>query len=249
MYSLDINFLNDRAAKPEFDGGGIGAQAGPVNWTPAIIGAVVGLVPLVAVGGAWLLLGNMNARLQQDLTQLQGRLQEQEQAQQRLQEAIAQAEQAEDDARALVTVFDQIKPWSALLQTFRDTVPNGVQITSIEQTEGEEGAEQVSITGQATTFDGVNDFLLVLERSPFLNAEETNLQSANLIDNPLTFELPEDAPSGVEVRLPQVVQYTIAAELTDIPASELLPELESTLAVGLTSRIQALQDLQERGAF
>lgn len=248
MYSLDINFLNDRAAKPEFEGGA-GVQAGPVNWTPAIIGAVVGLLPLLAVGAAWLVLGNVNSGLQQELTQLEGQLQEQEQAQQRLQEAIAQAEQAEEDAAALVTVFDQIKPWSALLQTFRDTVPNGVQISSIQQVENEEGEDQITVSGNAVSFDDVNDFVLVLERSPFLNAEETQLQSANLIDNPTEVELPEDAPSGVEVRLPQVVQYTIVAGLSDLPASELLPELESTLSVGLTSRIQALQDLQERGAF
>lgn len=248
MYSLDINFLNDRAAKPEFDGGAV-AQGGPINWTPAIIGAVVGLLPVLAVGGAWLLFSNMNSNLQRELTQLEGQLQEQEQAQQRLQEAIAQAEQAEEDARALVTVFDEIKPWSALLQSFRDSVPSGVRMASIQQGENEEGEGQISISGHAISFDDVNDFVLVLERSPFLNAEETKLQSANLVENPIEFELPEDAPSGVEVRLPQVVEYTITAELTDLPASELLPELESTLAVGLTSRIQALQELQERGAF
>ncbi len=248
MYSLDINFLNDRAEKPEFDGGG-GVASGPVNWTPAIIGAVVGLLPILAVGGAWLLLSNTNSGLRQELTQLESQLQEQEQAQQRLQEAIAQAEQAEDDARALVTVFDQIKPWSALLQTFRNTVPNGVQISSIVQGEDEEGEGQITVTGNAVSFDDVNDFVLVLERSPFLEAENTELQSANLVDNPTQVELPEDAPSGVEVRLPQVVQYSIVAGLNDLPASELLPELESTLSVGLTSRIQALQELQDRGAF
>lgn len=249
MYSLDINFLNDRAEKPDFEGGSGGAQAGPINWTPAIIGAVVGLLPVLAVGGAWLFFSNANSGLQQELAQLESQLQEQQAAQERLQAAIDQAEEAEDDARALVTVFDEIKPWSALLQSFRDAVPNGVRISSIQQGENEDEESQISITGNAISFDDVNDFLLVLERSPFLNAEETNLQSANLVDNPIQFELPDDAPSGVEVRLPQVVEYTISAELTDLPASELLPELESTLAVGLTSRIQALQDLQDRGAF
>ncbi|MGB3492721.1 MAG: PilN domain-containing protein [Elainellaceae cyanobacterium] len=248
MYSLDINFLSDRAEKPEFEGGA-GVQSGPVNWTPAILGAVVGLLPLLAVGGAWLFFGNSNAGLAQELAQLESQLQEQQQAQQRLQDAIDQAEQAEDDARALVTVFDQIKPWSALLQSFRDAVPSGVQISSIQQGENEDEGSQITITGNAVSFDNVNDFLLGLERSPFLNADETNLQSANLVDNPTEFALPDDAPSGVEVRLPQVVEYAISTELNDLPASELLPELESTLAVGLTSRIQALQDLQERGAF
>jgi type IV pilus assembly protein PilN len=35
---------------------------------------------------------------------------------------------------ALATVFDQIKPWSAMLQDIRERIPPGVQIKTIEQT-------------------------------------------------------------------------------------------------------------------
>ncbi|MGF1497928.1 MAG: PilN domain-containing protein [Elainellaceae cyanobacterium] len=246
MYSLDINFLNDRDVRPDVGEKVGGAIApGQVNWTPAIVGAIIGLLPIAGVLGSWLLLQNLNAGLQEERDDLTARIAAQGANEQEVAAAVARAEQAEADARALVTVFDQIKPWSAMLQNVRDTVPGGIQVTSVEQAEGEQ-ENQVTITGFAVSFDDVNDFLLVLRRSPFISAEGTELQSASLTNYPIDFELPENAPSGVEVRIPQVVQYSIVAQLTDLPASELLPELENTLAVGLTSRIQALQD---RGAF
>lgn len=247
MYSLDINFLNDRAERP-VAGGDIAPSAaqGPVNWTPAIAGVIVGAIPLALVLGGWLFLQNRNAALQSRVAELDAQLAAQQAAEAQLAEANARAQQAEDDARALVTVFDEIKPWSAMLQNFQDTVPNGVQITDIQQTAGEEGTDEIAITGFANSFDDVNDFVLVLSRSPFIEAEGTRLVSANLTDSPLSFELPEGAPADVEIRVPQVVQYNIVAQVTELPASELIPELESTLAVGLTSRIQALED---RGAF
>ncbi len=249
MYSLDINFLNDRAERPAAGGGDIAPASaqGPVNWAPAIAGVIVGAIPLALVLGGWLFLQNRNAALQSQVAELDAQLAAQQAAEAQLQEANARAQQAEDDARALVTVFDEIKPWSAMMQNFRDTVPNGVQITDIQQTApgGEEGG-QITISGFANSFDDVNDFVLVLSRSPFLDAEGTRLESATLTDSPISFELPEGSPQDVEIRVPQVVQYTVIAEMTELPASQLIPELESTLAVGLTSRIQALQD---RGAF
>ncbi|MEB3357654.1 MAG: PilN domain-containing protein [Synechococcales bacterium] len=246
MYSLDVNFLNDRDIRPDVgDKVRGGAAGGQINWTPAIVGAIVGLLPVAGVLGSWLLLQNLNAGLEERRNALTAQIAAQGADEQAVADAVARAEQAEADARALVTVFDQIKPWSAMLQNVRDTVPGGIQVTSVDQAEGEQ-ADQITITGYAVSFDDVNDFLLVLRRSPFINAEGTNLQSASLTNYPIDFELPENAPSGTEVRIPQVVQYSIVAQLTDLPASELLPELENTLAVGLTSRIQALQD---KGAF
>lgn len=248
MYSLDINFLNDRTSQPSELGAAPVRGGGPVNWTPAYVGLAVGAVPLALVLGLWILLANTNAGLRERVAELESQLAAQQVAEQQLQEANARAQQAEEDARALVTVFDEIKPWSALLQSIRDTVPNGVQITDVQQVEATEPGEtdQISITGYATSFDNVNDFLLLVQRSPFFENEGTRLDTAALTDYPVNFELPDNAPSGVEVRVPQVVQYTILAQLTDLPASELIADLESTLAVGLTSRIQALQD---RGAF
>ncbi|MGJ3252371.1 MAG: PilN domain-containing protein [Elainellaceae cyanobacterium] len=268
MYSLDINFLNDRTERPsESDIRTSSTAGGRGDNLPIFVGLAVGAIPLVLVMASWLVLQNLNASARRESAELDAQLATQTSFQAQLASLTAEANQAEEAARALVTVFDRIKPWSALLQSIRDSVPSGVQISSVEQGEGEppdpptntaaatDAAAPaqpepppivINISGFASSFNEVNDFLLVLQRSPFLEAEGTRLLSAQLADYPEQIELPDDAPSGVEVRVPQVVEYNIEAELTDLPASELLPELESTLAVGLTSRIQALRD---RGAF
>lgn len=246
MYGLDINFLNDRNADvvdPTTSAPTIREES---NWRPTILGVAIGLTPLVLVLASWLALNTLNNKLEARRDLLDQELAAQQATREELASAIARAEQAENDAKALVTVFDQIKPWSALLQSIQDNVPSGVQIAGVEQGEEGEAAQSVTISGYAVSFDDVSDFVLVLKRSPFIDAEGTNLETSNLIDYPVDFELPEGAPSGADVQVPQVVEYNISADLTDLPASELLAELESTLAVGLTSRIQALRD---RGAF
>jgi type IV pilus assembly protein PilN len=274
MYSLDINFLNDRTDRTTDFAARTPAARGGANNTPMFVGLAVGAAALIFVGAFWGILQKLNADDRERLAELDAQLAAQSSFQAQLTSLTQEAQQAEAEAQALVTVFDQIKPWSALLQSIRDSVPSGVQIATIEQTEGEippapapaanaapnaEAADPnapaplpqrppslVNVSGYATSFDNVNDFLLVLQRSPFFEAESTRLIDAQLVDYPERIELPEGAPSGVEVRVPQVVQYNIEATLTDLPASELLAELESALAVGLTARIQALRD---RGAF
>ncbi len=272
MYSLDVNFLNDRTERPSDLSPRASAGRGSSNNVPILVGLAVGVVALVFVGGFWGILQKLNADDQRQIADLDAQLAAQSSFQAQLASLTQQAQQAEAEATALVTVFDQIKPWSALLQTIRDSVPAGVQIATIEQSVGElppaptappadpnvpvdpnapapvppRPPSVVNVSGYANSFDNVNDFLLVLQRSPFFEAEGTNLVDAQLVDFPDRIELPEGAPSGVEIRVPQVVQYNIEATLNDLPASELLPELESALAVGLTARIQALQD---RGAF
>ncbi|MGK7889930.1 MAG: PilN domain-containing protein [Leptolyngbyaceae cyanobacterium] len=251
MYSLDINFLNDREERPvDVDSGNAGGGAGgQINWTPAILGALIGLVPALGILGYWFLTNQNIAQLQEEKIRLEGEIAQQGQVQAQVDAALARAAAAEADARALVTVFDQIKPWSALMFNIRETIPSGVQVRNVQQSETEiEGQtrQNIELRGVALTFDDVNDFVLVLRRSPFLDEENTDLVSAQLTDNPEPVILPDDAPSGIEIRQPRVVEYTINATLSDRPASELFDELESTLAVGLTERIRTLQD---KGAF
>jgi type IV pilus assembly protein PilN len=247
MYSLDINFLNDREERPVGVEAAPAAAGGPVNWTPAIVGVVVGAVPLVLVLGGWLFLQNQNARLERRIVELDTELQAVGAAQQQLAQERELAQQARNDAMALATVFDEIRPWSAMMRNFSLTVPSGVQIRSIQQESGVgEESRNVTVSGFANSFDDVNDFVIVLARSPFLDAETTRLDSATLVDFPDNFEFPEGSDSGLEVRVPQVVRYDIKATMTDLPATELISDLENTLAVGLSSRIRALQD---RGAL
>ncbi|NET08718.1 MAG: hypothetical protein F6K09_33305 [Merismopedia sp. SIO2A8] len=251
MYSLDINFLNDREENP-IEGGYSSETTtggGQVNWTPAVLGALVGLVPALAVLGVWGLTQRTNADLETQIAELTATVEAQGRVQERVNAAEARAKAAEDDARALVTVFDQIKPWSAMMANLQETIPSTVQVRNIQQSEVDidgQKRQQIELKGLALSFNDVNDFVVVLRRSPFLDPENTSLVNAQLINNPATVTLPEDAPPGIEVEQPRVVEYTITSALGDRPASDLLDELENTLAVGLTSRIQTLQD---KGAF
>ncbi|NER00278.1 MAG: hypothetical protein F6K30_26875 [Cyanothece sp. SIO2G6] len=250
MYSLDINFLNDREERPvDVDYGGGGATGGQVNWTPAVLGALIGLVPAFGILGFWFITNQNIVQLQDEKIRLEGEIAAQGEVEAQVAAAEARAAEAEASARALVTVFDQIKPWSAMMFNIRETIPSGVQVQNLQQSEVDiEGQirQSIELRGVALTFDDVNDFVLVLRRSPFLDGDNTNLISAQLIDNPETIVLPEDAPAEIEIRQPRVVDYTINVTLSDRPASELFDELESTLAVGLTERIRTLQD---KGAF
>lgn len=266
MYSLDINFLNDRVERTP-DIGPSAPRGGQSSQTPLYLGVAIGVFLPAAVAGLWLFLQNRNATLEQEVARLDTELAA---AQAQLQEVNTinqQIQQIEAQNQALATVFDRIKPWSAILQDVRDRVPAGVQIESIQQAETaapapaaqptppadpnqpppaapEPPPPTIQISGQARTFNDVNDFLLTLKQSPFLDAAETRLLTAQLVSNPVQVEVtgPEENRPQVEVELPQVVEYTIESTLTPLPASQLLQDLERTLAVGLAARIQALRD-------
>lgn len=278
MYALDINFLNDRAERQAEPGQK--KPKGPVNQMPFYIGLAVAIaLPALALG-AWGFLQSQNGALEQRQAALDSELAAIKIQQAEVDAITQQVEEYEADNTALATVFDRIKPWSGILQDIRDRVPNGVQISLIEQLPPEENpvtapvaaspspspeaspdpnapvipaiaappaAQRIRVTGRAKSFSEVNDFILTLQRSPFLTSEDTKLATSKLIDNPtkISFE-GEDGQSTssdkVEIKFPQVVEYTIDTTLTELPASALLQDLERTLSVGLASRIQALRD-------
>lgn len=275
MYSLDINFLNDRSERPTEAGLARGTRGGRVSSDPRpyYLGAALAIALPALVGGFWLYLQNENHTLEKRQADLDSQLSA---LQAQLGEVTLinnQIQQIESDNRALASVFDYIKPWSAILQDIRSRVPTGVQISSIEQIKSEtppppppspspspspaDGTAasptpapipeapppKVAVSGVARSFNDVNDFVLTLQRSPFLKGDEVKLVTSQLVDNPTEVEF--DSPGGgqnLEVKLPQVVQYKIEGNLTNLPASELLQDLERTLSVGLASRIQALRD-------
>jgi type IV pilus assembly protein PilN len=277
MYSLDINFLNDRQehkADTARRGGGRRRAAGSDNKTPLYLGlAALALLPL-AMLGTWLFLGTQKEALVTKQTELSNKLGNLEAEKKNLATVQAQIKQATDETQALTTVFNQIKPWSAMSQDIRDRLPTNVQILSIKQVDppaapapapspaaspaaGAPPAAPppppvsgiVEINGLANSFNDVNDFLLTLKQSNFLKGDQTQLVSSELIEqgnlpsldfgrnNPATpgqrFELP---------KLPKIVKFAITASLTDVPASELLRELERKGAVGLVTRIQTLKE-------
>lgn len=272
MYSLDINFLNDRSERPTEAGlprrRGAATAGDPRAY---YVGGILAIALPALVGGFLLFLQNQNsglekrqAELDSELAALQAQLGE-------VNTINAEVQQIETQNRSLATVFDYIKPWSAVLQDVRARVPNGVQVANIEQLEQEPVAPppspspsptdgtaaapsptpevppppppKLAVSGVARSFNDVNDFVLTLQRSPFLEGEAVKLVSSKLVDNPTAVEFSDqNASSNLEVKLPQVVEYRIEGNLTNLPASELLQDLERTLSVGLASRIQALRD-------
>lgn len=251
MYSLDVNFLKDRPAyqkKPERKGG-ISLNLPTGDLTPMYAGVAVGVVLPALLGLGWWL-------LQGKIVELEGQIAQLQQESNRLDTEIgninkikAETNAIKGETQALVTVFDQIRPWSAMLQDLRDRIPVTVQIETIKQippipaTEGQPASNPaggLEITGLARSFNDVNDFLLSLQQSQFLKSTESRILTATLVDAPLPPGV-DQLPNGVAIKPPQVVKYTIQSSMNDVPASELIRELEKKGTVGLVARIRSMQ--------
>lgn len=249
MYSLDINFLKDRPTyQKNFEKKRPGISLPTGDLTPVYIGVAVGIFFPALVGTSWWFLQAKNSELEQNIAQL-------DQENQRLELQIgdikkiqAETNKIKQETQALVSVFDQIRPWSATLQDLRDRIPAVVQIDNIKQiaptapAQGQPASNPaggVEISGFARSFNDVNDFMLTLQQSRFLKATETKIMTAELVDAPI----PPGAQSNtnLQIKPPQIVKYTIQSSLSDIPASELMRELEQKGTVGLVARIRSMQ--------
>jgi type IV pilus assembly protein PilN len=255
MYKLDVNFLNDRADRPVPQGAPKGPAAQPGDRTPILIGLIVAIALLAGVGGAYFFTQNRIAALRRENQQLDQQLSSLRQRQEQIDTIQQQTDAIQAETQALATVFNQIRPWSAMLQDIRERIPNRVQIESITQTEGTErpGTDQqeeelpiaggVEISGFACSFDDINDFILTLQRSPYFIREETQLVSAEIQDFDPEENIGRCPGDPTNVQVVQLVEYTISSNLTEVPASELVDAFERSGTVGLVARIRALQDI------
>uniref|UniRef100_UPI00187ED4B2 PilN domain-containing protein n=1 Tax=Microcoleus sp. LEGE 07076 TaxID=915322 RepID=UPI00187ED4B2 len=101
----------------------------------------------------------------------------------------------------------------------------------------------VQISGMASTFAQVNDFMLLIQRSPFFLDTDTKLVAATLKNNPTQLQVRNPSASAAELpKLRPVVEYKIETTLSPTGASELLPELRKKQADGLAIRIETLQE-------
>lgn len=289
MYSLDINFLKDRGIQPD----PVARSSKPTPkgaMTPLYIGVAVGLLLPALAGGLWFFLQQQIAQKESTKANLDAQLAQLQSEQKIADQLKAETAKVSEETSSLASVFDQIKPWSAMLQDIRERIPPGVQISSIEQTQvaatpaatpaanakkpaaapqaaaspsatpapnaaktpptvatAPRPAMKLAISGRARSFDDVNFFLLTLQRSSFLKREETQLVKAELVKDPGKVEVKrlntQNQPSSsVTYELPKSVQYTIQTDISDVPASELLRELDRKGAVGLVTRIKTLQE-------
>jgi len=250
MYSLDINFLKERQI-PDSKPSGEKQKIDLGDITPIWIGAGVGVgIPALLYVG-YLSLQNQTTEVTTKITQLQAQITNLDQKIATVTKVKHDKDQAIEEVKALVTVFDQIRPWSAVLQDLRDRIPQTVQIDDIKQIaatpppQGKEPAEPVNlaggmeITGYAQSFNDVNDFLLILQQSKFLNSEEGRITTAELVSAP-------NSNSKGNSQLPPIVKYTIKVGLSNVPASTLIKELEEKGSQGLVAR---LLDIKKAGVI
>jgi type IV pilus assembly protein PilN len=287
MYSLDINFLNDRpdykpvaAAKSSAKKSSGGAK----DQLP-LIGALLFAFGLnAAVMGAWWWATNENTKLAAEQATIDEEVAKLNTQANTIKAINAETDQVTAEYKALAGVFDQIKPWSAMLQDVSARTPAGVQIAKIEQIDPSPSpvaaappppaatpaaspgaspspasptpaaapapvvpppqAAKVQISGIANTFAQVNDFMLLVQRSPFFLDTDTRLVAATLKNNPTQLQVRnQNAAAAAELpKLRPVVEYKIETTLSPTGASELLPELRSKQADGLAIRIETLQE-------
>ncbi|AFZ57539.1 PilN domain-containing protein [Anabaena cylindrica FACHB-243] len=251
MYSLDINFLKDRSPVEINTEKPVRQPINLGDLMPVYLGVGVGLCfPALVFGGLLFLQAKTD-----ELTQA---IQKLDQENKELDGRIANIKKVQDETtnikvqtQALVTVFDQIRPWSAMLQDLRDRIPANVQIENIKQTPGiiqaqdktpSNPAGSLEITGFARSFNDVNDFVLSLGQSKFLDASNSKISTAELINAPSQTGAIQPEGQGQEKIKPiQVVKYTIKAGLSNVPASELIRELEQKGTVGLVTRLRSIQ--------
>lgn len=268
MYSLDINFLKDRHST-DSSKGATKTESPTLSFSknlPIIAGLATMVALLALTGGLWMLLNLQSSQAQKNIEELDAEIAKLSTQNQNAGEIEKKIAAINEETQALVSVFNQIKPWSAILQDIQDQIPPGVQVRSIKQAEVPATPEtgglpgiQLTITGVAGSYENVNDFLLTLQKSDFLKADKTKLGNVSLVDLPIEFTSPKNLPPDTSVdfaegvltvttpqeiatlKIPQGVDYTITTELNNKPASQLLRELARQGAVGLVTRIRTLE--------
>ncbi len=276
MYGLDINFLKDRPEyRPEPTERQRGRMVAPEGRQPLYLGLAAAAALLGLAGGGWLFLQSQNAQLRDRQVQLDAALGNLKTQQAQLASITTQTSQIKDDTAALAGVFNTIKPWSSTFQDISSRTPPKVRIVQIKELSQKDipasekpsptpspsaspGATAANvpptpppsgfleISGTSTSFNDVNDYLLVLQKSPFLKPDKTRIVKAELgqprTPQPLQLGTGGGGNQGnVKLKLPAEVEFTIQTALTDVPASELLQELERNKATGLVTRIETLR--------
>jgi type IV pilus assembly protein PilN len=234
MYSLDVNFLKDRHIETARSKKSSKTSFSTLNdRLPLILGASALLLLPALAGSLWLFLNYESGKTQGNIQALDSQLNSLKAQNQRLSELENQIKGVEGELNSLVGVFDQIKPWSALLGEVSRQIPATVAIDSITQDN-----RSLILTGQAMDYGSLNDFLLNLQNSKFLKSEQTQLVSANLKEMATPLTKPS---ANIQVTFPRIVSFSLKTELSDIPSSDLQPDLKNNGAVGLVTRIQSLK--------
>jgi type IV pilus assembly protein PilN len=234
MYTIDVNFLDDRVVV-----GGDGAGAAPIADQQFLwIGTAVAALALAIVGGYYAFLTIRDQALQQELATLsseESTLKSQLDAITKKQAEVKQIQQRTDQ---LLTLFVGQLPTNAIVADIRDRTPSKVQIRGFDigapatAVPGAAAVPVVRLTGAAESADEVQAYLLLLQDSKFLDATKTRINSVR----PLAQSPAQAAGSN------PLFEFTIEASLTSQNAAQLLPELQKAGATGLVERVLLLKE-------
>ena len=258
MYNIDINFLKDRKLDALTTSTTFNQKTTQVSLQdrlPIFIGSGIAVFLLGIAGGSLLILNSQKASrtkeiqlVDAEIARLQGKSNE-------IKQIETKIDNLKQEINVLASVFEEIKPWSAMLAEIASVVPPNVQINSLNQS----GKSELTISGVANSYKTVNDLFLTLRKSPLLDKEKTILQTTSLTNNPnqVIFDRSELEKAGEsaqqesknaqgqkenqEVELPEVVTYSVTTAITDESSQKYLNQLNRRGAIGLVSRLTALQ--------
>ena len=245
MYNLDINFLRERNPEESVDLSSNYTQKKEPSLADKIPIALGAFVFLLIPAITFMYMKNVQAStatLKGEIQQIESEIADLGNQNQKVEAANAEIQQVQQETAALVGVFEKIKPWAAIMQEVSDRTPPGVLVESLQQS-GSGTSTSINIAGMARSYDDVNDFILFLQRSPFFNSKQIRLNGASSTDFSVELENEDDLdlPDYASLEIPEVIQYTISAQLNNVPSSQLKEEIESKGSVGLVTRLNTLE--------
>lgn len=242
MFSLDINFLKDRGldAATETSKKAPKKPAPIAEKIPIIVGGLIAVLFPILSFSYTKSFEAKKAEAETQLKEVEAEIAKRQGEAKSLEEMEAQVNQAKVETQALVKVFDKIRPWSAIIKDIGDRTPPGIQVNSLAQS-GSGSDTKLQITGSARSFNDVNDFVLFLQRSPFFDGKSIVLGNADLGDLSIELQNKEQLAENILVTLPQGVNYTITAQLSNTPPSSMIQELSNKGSTGLVTRLKTLE--------
>ena len=242
MYNLDINFLRQRRAEQTdyVASSFVKKETSLADRIPIVAGIIVALAAPAITFSLYKSAKAETAIVETAILQLESEIAELGNQNQRIEELNSEIQQVEQETAALVGVFDKIEPWAAILQEVSDRTPSGILVESLQQSGSGEDIG-LNIAGVALGYDSVNDFVLLLQRSPFFDKNQIRLNGASVSSFGIKIENEEDLPENASLEIPEGVKFTMSAQLAKVPSSQLIKEIEKKGSDGLVIRLNTLE--------